>query len=95
MKNNKIISFAKTVLELSKVKITIAVSFTTFTGYVVAKHNIDTGVIAPIIGIFLLACGASAINHVQEYSTDAKMERTKKRPIPSGRISRKNALLVA
>jgi protoheme IX farnesyltransferase len=49
----------------------------------------------PTLGIFILACGSSALNHYQEKDRDAQMERTKNRPIPSGRISPLNALLVA
>jgi len=40
-----------------------------------------------LIGVFLLAAGASAINHIIEHKTDALMSRTKNRPIPSGRMS--------
>lgn len=83
----------KIYLELSKVKITIAVSFTTITGYVLAKGAFDSGLILPTIGIFILACASSALNHYQERYADAKMERTKNRPIPSGRISPKHALI--
>ncbi len=46
-------------------------------------------------GIFLLACGASALNQFQEKEQDAKMARTKDRPLPSGRISPNQALLIA
>lgn len=86
-------SLIKTYLELSKVKITIAVSFTTITGYVLANNAFDSGIILPTLGIFLLACASSALNHYQERFTDAKMERTKDRPIPSGRISALHTLL--
>lgn len=82
-------------LELSKVKITFAVALTTITGYLLAGGSFDAGLILPTIGIFLLACGSSAINHFQERDKDALMERTKKRPIPSGRISPSGALLFA
>ncbi|RLD64856.1 MAG: hypothetical protein DRI84_08040 [Bacteroidetes bacterium] len=83
----------KTYLELSKVKITIAVSFTTITGYVLANGAFDTGLILPTIGIFILACASSALNHYQEREADAKMERTKNRPIPSGKISLIHSLI--
>jgi heme o synthase len=85
----------KVFLELAKVKITFAVALTTITGYLLAGGTFDTGLILPTLGIFLLACGSSAINHFQEYDRDAKMERTRNRPIPSGRISPAGALIFA
>lgn len=88
-------SLIHTLLELSKVKITFAVSLTTITGYVLASGRFDTGLILPTLGIFLLACGSSALNHYQEKDRDAQMERTKDRPIPSGQISPTGALLWA
>ncbi|MCB0806440.1 MAG: heme o synthase [Bacteroidales bacterium] len=88
-------SFINTLLELSKVRITFAVSLTTITGYVLASGQFDTGLILPTLGIFILACGSSALNHYQEKDKDAKMERTKNRPIPSGRISANGALAFA
>ncbi len=91
MKNTLI----NTLLELSKVKITFAVSLTTITGYVLARGRFDRYMVLPTLGIFLLACGASALNHYQERDKDAKMDRTKNRPIPSGRISPGMALLFA
>ncbi len=91
MINNRI----SALLELSKVKITFAVALTTITGYLLARGDIDSGIILPAIGIFLLACGSSAINHYQERDRDALMERTRNRPIPSGRISPQGALLFA
>jgi heme o synthase len=89
------LEFLKTLSELAKVKITFAVALTTITGYLLAKGEFDEGMILPAVGIFLLACGSSAINHYQEREQDAKMERTKDRPIPSGRISPAGALLFA
>lgn len=86
MKIGKFRGFLDLLAELGKVKITFAVAFTTITGYVLAKDGFDFGLILPTIGIFILACGSSAINHFQEQTTDAIMERTKFRPLPSGRI---------
>ncbi len=81
--------------ELTKIKITLFVTITTAFGFICAAGNINTGIIAPVIGILLLACGSAVINHYQERKTDAKMDRTKNRPIPSGRISPVNALYIA
>jgi heme o synthase len=81
--------------ELSKIKITFAVALTTIAGYLLAKGSFDAGLILPSVGIFILACGSSALNHVQDSDRDSLMKRTSKRPIPSGRISRSGALIVA
>jgi len=86
-------TFFHTLLELSKVRITFAVSLTTITGYVLARGRFDEGLILPTLGIFILACGSSALNHYQEKDKDALMNRTKSRPIPSGRISPGSAML--
>ena len=85
----------KVFLELSKVKITFAVALTTITGYLLAGGSFDIRLILPTLGIFLLACGSSAINHFQERDKDEKMERTRNRPIPSGRIPPAGALAFA
>ncbi|MDZ7741553.1 MAG: heme o synthase [Bacteroidota bacterium] len=83
------------IAELGKMKITFAVALTTIAGYVLAKGGFDSGLIMPTLGIFLLACGSSALNHYQERDTDALMERTRQRPIPSGQISPAGALVIA
>lgn len=80
--------------ELNKVKITIAVTFTTIAGYILAKGSIDQDIIMPVIGIFILACGSAALNQVQDADKDAIMPRTSNRPIPSGQISISVALLI-
>lgn len=91
----KIRSFFSILLQLGKVKITMAVTVSTLTGYLLAKGTIDLDAILPSIGIFLLACGSSALNHYQERDTDARMTRTRNRPIPAGKISPTGALIVA
>ncbi|MBN2349062.1 MAG: protoheme IX farnesyltransferase [Bacteroidales bacterium] len=95
MTNSRTSNLFSVMLELSKVKITFAVAFTTITGYVLASGKFNLGLIVPTLGIFILACGSSVINHIMESKTDALMERTKLRPIPSGRISRTGAVIIA
>lgn len=82
-------------LEIIKFKITILVSFTTGLGYILASNTISLSIFYPVIGIFLLACSASALNHYQERRTDRLMKRTANRPIPSGKISAGNVLLIS
>lgn len=78
--------------ELGKVKITSAVSITTVTGYLLYTAEFSPVIIWTVTGIFLLASGASALNHLQELRYDRKMERTQNRPLPSRRISLKGAI---
>jgi heme o synthase len=85
----------KIFLELSKIKITLFVTITASFGFIAYKGSITTGIILPTLGTLLLACGSAAYNHYQERFTDALMERTKSRPIPSGKISASTAYYFA
>ena len=83
------------ILELIKYKVSIAVSFTTITGYLVYSGKFDIGTVYLALSIFLLAGGSSAMNECQESDYDALMDRTKNRPIPSGKITRTNAWIMS
>ncbi len=85
----------RTLLELSKVRLTAMVTLSAATGYVLFARRIDAGIVLPALGLFLLASGAAALNQVQEATIDARMPRTSGRPIPSGRISRAGAFYLA
>jgi protoheme IX farnesyltransferase len=74
-------------VEITKLRITIFVTVTTMFGFIAATDSINSQIIFPALGILLLACGSAALNHYQERKTDVVMERTKNRPIPSGKIS--------
>ncbi len=92
---NKFFENIKIIMELSKIRITSFVGISTFVGYVLYSKSLSTKMILPIIGVFILSCGSSALNHYQERFADALMDRTKGRPIPSGRISANNALIIS
>lgn len=83
------------VVELAKVRITVAVSLTTLTGFLFAGGGSLSVLTYAIVGIFLLACGSSVLNHLQEKSTDAQMYRTQHRPLASGRFSVRSAAFLA
>jgi heme o synthase len=86
----------KILTELTKISITIFVTITTVFGFISFGGIIDpVSLFYTTIGILFLACGSAAINHYQEKGTDGLMDRTKGRPIPSGRITPGNALAAA
>jgi protoheme IX farnesyltransferase len=82
-------------LELLKLRITVASTVTTFVGYVMARGQVDLPLLWVLVGIMLQACGAAALNQVQDATVDARMPRTAGRPIPSGRVKRGAALIYA
>jgi len=45
--------------------------------------------------VFVLACGACALNEFQDRASDARMERTRQRPLPSGAVRPAAALILA
>ncbi|MCX7878638.1 MAG: UbiA family prenyltransferase, partial [Ignavibacteria bacterium] len=95
--NSRSISIGETVRifsELIKFRITSLVTLTTAMGYILASGDFISleGLIYVSSGIFLLAAAASCLNHWQESKTDALMERTRYRPIPSGRIEPNSVL---
>lgn len=71
--------------EVTKLRITALVSFTTGLGYILANNGFGFNIIFPVLGIFFLACGSAALNHLQEKNLDLLMDRTKTRPLPSGK----------
>jgi protoheme IX farnesyltransferase len=66
-----------------------------YTGYALITGRFDFDAVILMSGVFLMSCSSGAINHIQEYKSDALMPRTKNRPIPSGKISLKTAILIA
>ena len=83
------------VLALMKYKVSMAVTFTAITGYIVYMGRLDLRLIFLGLGVFVLSGGSSALNEFQESKYDAVMERTRYRPIPLGTISPRQALLIS
>lgn len=81
--------YPRTLLELTKPRITLMVMLTSAGGYFLASggHPDPVAMLVALVGIALVAGGASGLNQVIERDVDALMERTRRRPIPSGRLS--------
>jgi heme o synthase len=82
-------------LDLGKIKISLLATLSTATGYLLATGKITTQMFVPTTAVFLLACGSCALNQYQEREIDQWMERTKSRPIPSGRLNPETALQIS
>jgi protoheme IX farnesyltransferase len=83
----------KDFVALLKPRIMSLVVFTGFAGMIVAPGSIHPVIAAIAILCIAIATGASgAINMWYEQDLDAKMERTKDRPLPAGRMEPEAAL---
>ena len=82
---------------ITKPKVVYLIVFTAMVGMLLAA---DGGVpldifVFGLLGIGLAAASGAAINHVVDEHIDGIMERTRKRPIVSGDLSQRNALIFA
>ncbi len=81
-------------VELTKPRLTLLVVCAALTGYVVAATEgiVVMSLISSLFGIGLASSGALALNQFMEREFDAKMNRTKNRPLPGGRLQPQQAL---
>ena len=89
-----ILSYLKSLLLLMKPRVMSLVIFTCAVGLLTSNSNTD--ILYATIGILLVALGAGAagcLNMWYESDVDALMTRTCLRPIPTGKINRKQALI--
>jgi protoheme IX farnesyltransferase len=82
-------------MELAKVRIAVLSTASAATGWLLWAHSFAADMLPAVAGVFLLAAGAGALNQYQERDVDARMLRTMRRPIPSGRMRAGSALAIA
>ena len=94
----------KDFLSLVKIRITLLVMVTSYLGYYLGLRYIDLMMIESkslfvffhlLVGIFFTSSASSIFNQCYEVHLDILMLRTKNRPLPSKRMSKKIALLLA
>jgi protoheme IX farnesyltransferase len=85
----------KPYLTLCRVSISLFAACSAATGFFLGPYHRIAGGLAPAAAVFLLASGASAMNQFQERDIDEKMERTRRRPLPTGIITPQQALSLA
>jgi heme o synthase len=85
--------------QLFKVRVTSLIVMTAWAGYYMgaAKNGVPSlswTLLNALWGIGLTSAGAAALNEVLERDLDARMRRTRNRPLPSGRMSLATGLVL-
>jgi len=85
--------------EITKAGLAISVVFSSIAGYLLGVDEINQSAITTLImlavGGYCMVGASNAYNQIIEKDLDALMDRTKNRPIPSGRMSVNTAFIIA
>jgi protoheme IX farnesyltransferase len=86
-------------LTLTKVRVTSLVVLTSCAGAYLAEKKLGLSSLwiypKVIVGVGLVSSAAAALNQVLECEADARMSRTKNRPLPAGRMTSATATVIA
>jgi protoheme IX farnesyltransferase len=83
--------------ELTKPRVVMLIVFTSIVGTLLAVPDMPPldALIFGNLGIGLAAASAAVINHVLDERIDAQMSRTKRRPLPTGKLTSRAAIAFA
>jgi protoheme IX farnesyltransferase len=83
--------------ELTKPRVVMLIVFTSIVGTLLAVPGLPPldALIFGNLGIGLAAASAAVVNHVLDERIDAQMSRTKRRPLPTGKMSPRAAIAFA
>ena len=81
-------------LELAKPRVVLMVLITAFVGFYLGSVEVPNylRLLPTLFGTALAAAGTLALNQYLERDTDALMQRTRRRPLPDGRVQPREAL---
>ena len=89
-------SFYNNFLEITKVRLSVSVLFSSIAGYLLGADVVDfSELILLCIGGYAMVGASNVYNQIIERDLDALMKRTENRPIPSGRMSVNTAFTIA
>lgn len=87
-------SLARDILSLAKPRLAMLVMLTALVGIILAPAEVNFfRALIGFVGVFLVVGGGCALNCLMEKRVDALMERTKDRPLASGRMDNSTALI--
>ena len=82
--------------ELTKVRLALSVVFSSIAGYLLGLDTFNMGhLVLLALGGYAMVGASNAFNQIIEKNLDAKMKRTKNRPLPSGSMTTSTAFFIA
>ena len=85
-------------VEITKARLSISVVISTIAGYLLGfnqEHPFQWSVLfLLVLGGYCMVGASNVFNQIIEKDLDAIMDRTKNRPLPSGRMSKQNAFIL-
>ncbi|WP_092848503.1 heme o synthase [Algibacter pectinivorans] len=82
--------------EITKMRLALSVVFSSLAGYLLGVETVDFKTLTLLaFGGYFMVGASNAFNQIIEKDLDALMDRTKNRPIPSGRMSVNTAFIIA
>ena len=91
-------SLYKDFVEITKARLSISVVVSTIAGYLLGFNEEQPFqwlvLVLLIVGGYCMVGASNVFNQIIEIELDAKMDRTKNRPLPSGRITKQNAFIL-
>ena len=86
----------KDFFELTKARLAISVVFSSLAGYLIATDSYDLSIVLLlVVGGYCMVGASNSFNQILEKDLDVLMDRTKNRPIPTGRVSVTVAFIIS
>lgn len=90
------VSLISDLKEITKMRLAVSVVFSSVAGYFLGADSVDfVTVLMLAIGGYCLVGASNAYNQIIEKDLDLLMDRTRNRPVPSGRMSVNTAFFIA
>lgn len=94
--NTAKISVVQDFKEITKMRLALSVVFSSIAGYLLGVDTISWSTLLLLaVGGYFMVGASNAFNQIIEKDLDKLMDRTKNRPVPSGRMSVNTAFLIA
>ncbi len=96
IKQFNLLDYINDLKQLTKFGLSISVVFSSVAGYLLGADIVNFKILMLLsIGGYLMVGASNAFNQVIEIKQDAVMKRTKTRPLPTGRMTKKTAIILA